>query len=62
MPLMDGIEATKEILKINPGAKILAQTAYARTMGKKIMKAGVLEILEKPINLKQLIDTIEKYF
>ena len=61
MPLMDGIEATKEIMKIDPNAKILAVTACARIRAKEILDAGVLEIIEKPFDLQYLIDTIEKY-
>ena len=62
MPLMDGIEATREILKIDSGAKVLAQTAYANTKGKDILEAGALDVIEKPFDFKKLQDTIKKYF
>jgi two-component system response regulator/two-component system chemotaxis response regulator CheY len=61
MPEMDGVEATKEILKIDPNAKILAITAYAGRRGKEILEAGALEIIEKPFRRKELIERIEKY-
>ncbi len=61
MPEMDGVQATKEILKRDPNAKILAITAYAAHKGKDILEAGALEIIEKPFTKKQLIETIEKY-
>ena len=61
MPLMDGIEATREILKMDRNAKILAVTAYADSMRKKILEAGVLEIIGKPFSLQLLGNTIEKY-
>ncbi len=61
IPLMDGIEVTREILKIDSGAKVLAQTAYASTKGKEILEAGALDVIEKPFDLKKLQDTIKKY-
>ena len=61
MPLADGIEATKEILKMDPNAKILAVTAYAHSMRKQIMEAGVLEIIEKPFSRQLLDDKIKEY-
>ena len=61
MPLMDGIEATKEIMKIDPNAKILAVTACAHIRAKEILDVGVLEIIKKPFDLQYLINTIKKY-
>lgn len=61
MPVMDGIEATKEIKKIDPDAKIIGLTAYARSKGEELLKAGALEIIEKPFTRSKLIEVIEKY-
>jgi len=61
MPVMDGIETTKEIKKIDPQAKIIGLTAYARKKGKELLEAGALEIVEKPFTRKQLIEVIERY-
>lgn len=61
MPLMDGIEATREISKMNRNAKILAVTAYADSKGEEILKAGALGIIEKPFTLQLLSNTIKKY-
>jgi len=61
MPEMDGVEATKEILKHDPNAKILAITAYAKSRGKEMLEAGVLDVIEKPFTKKKLLETIEKY-
>lgn len=61
MPVMDGVEATKEIKKIDPQAKIIGLTAYARKKGKGLLEAGALEVIEKPFTRKQLIEVIEKY-
>ncbi|AIG97264.1 MAG: Response regulator [Archaeoglobus fulgidus] len=61
MPVMDGVEATKEIKKIDPQAKIIGLTAYARKKGKELLDAGALEVVEKPFTRRQLIEVIEKY-
>jgi len=55
MPVMDGFEATKRILKMSPNAKIVALTAYS-TEGfrSKCQEAGMLEFLTKPINEEKL--------
>lgn len=61
LPEIDGIEATKEIKRRDPNAKIIGITAFAIQKGKDLLKAGALEIIEKPFTRKKLIDTIEKY-
>ncbi len=62
MPLMGGIEATKEIRKTNPDVVIIAQTAYA-ILGdrKKALAAGCNDYISKPINREQLLELIGKY-
>ncbi|MEM2425666.1 MAG: response regulator [Archaeoglobaceae archaeon] len=61
LPDLDGIEATKEIKKRDPDAKIIGITAFSIQKGKDLLKAGALEIIEKPFTRKKLIDTIEKH-
>ena len=62
MPSMDGLEATKEILKINPNIPIIAQTAYTQEDDiLKCKQAGCVEFVPKPINLTTLRRTISKY-
>ncbi|MCS7143595.1 MAG: response regulator [Archaeoglobaceae archaeon] len=61
MPEMDGIEATEEILRIDPNAKIVGITAYYMSKEKDLLKAGAKEVLEKPFTRKRLIEVIEKY-
>lgn len=61
MPDMDGVEATKEILKKDPDAVILCVTAFAAHRGKEILEAGAKEIIEKPFTRKKLIERIESY-
>lgn len=61
MPVMDGVEAAKEIKKFDPNAKIVGITAYARRRGQELLDAGALEIIEKPFTRRKLLETIEKY-
>ncbi|ADB58057.1 response regulator receiver protein [Archaeoglobus profundus DSM 5631] len=61
MPEMDGIQATKEILKIDPNAKIVAISAYARHKGKDMLDAGALELLDKPFTKAKLMKIVKKY-
>jgi PAS domain S-box-containing protein len=62
MPGMDGLEATKEIRKLNPDIPIIAQTAYSRIEDKeKALEAGCNDFLSKPISQKTFIDTLNIY-
>ncbi|NMC61364.1 MAG: response regulator, partial [Candidatus Methanofastidiosa archaeon] len=61
LPKKSGIDATKEILKIDPKAKIIAITAYGSTIGSKALEAGAKEVLRKPIRFNELKEIIEKY-
>ena len=55
MPVMDGYHAMKEIKKIKPEIKIIAETAYALAGDeKKILAAGFDDYLPKPITKESL--------
>ncbi len=68
MPVMDGLDATKEIRKHE---KLTNSTIHlpivALTAGvfqneiQKIIDAGMDDILHKPINIEKLLDTLKKY-
>ncbi|MGA9140862.1 MAG: response regulator [Methanocella sp.] len=58
MPMMNGIEATKEILKIDSGAKIIFLSADVY-MKDEAMRAGALIFLKKPAGLKDITDAVE---
>lgn len=69
MPLMDGIEAAKEIGKRFPGVKVIALTMLNESMFiKKMLEAGACGYLIKTINKDELVKAIrvvaagEKYF
>jgi DNA-binding NarL/FixJ family response regulator len=61
MPDRNGLEVAKEILTINPHQRIIIASAYlVKTLIDGIMELSIpIEILEKPITNKMLIDTIE---
>ncbi|MDQ1267099.1 MAG: hypothetical protein QG635_2252, partial [Bacteroidota bacterium] len=62
MPVLDGMEATKQIKQIRPDLPIVAQTAYAFTEEKeKILSAGCDDYISKPIIKDILMKLIEKY-
>jgi signal transduction histidine kinase len=61
MPEMDGIEATKEILKINPAAKILALTATHESEIKEIVKStGMKGYIMKPFQPDNLLQVLSQ--
>lgn len=62
MPLMNGMEATKEIKKIRPNLPIIAQTAYAMDGDKdKAIEQGFDDYVSKPIRKDILIEKIKLF-
>lgn len=61
MPGMDGVETTKEILKLDPNAVIIGITAFARSRGKELLSVGAKGIIEKPFTKKILKELIEPF-
>jgi CheY-like chemotaxis protein len=61
MPVMDGYEAMREIKKIRPGLKIIAETAYALAGDdRKILEAGFDDYLAKPITQERLVSILNR--
>lgn len=60
MPSKNGIETTKEMLKINPKCKIIFVSADY-TVRNMSLEVGAIDFLEKPIDLSTLCTMIEKY-
>jgi two-component system chemotaxis response regulator CheY len=59
MPVMNGREALKEILVLDPTAKVIVVTAMNQPLLRKdLMEAGAKEVLGKPIRLESLLNTI----
>ncbi|HQA75858.1 MAG TPA: response regulator [Salinivirgaceae bacterium] len=62
MPVIDGLTATKEILKIDPNIPIIAQTAYAFIEDiERAKKAGCIDFIPKPMKSAELISKITKH-
>ncbi len=61
MPKMDGIEASKKILSINPNQKILAFTTYSdKQLVKRIFEAGIKGFVDKAVKKEEVINAIQK--
>jgi CheY-like chemotaxis protein len=61
MPVMDGVEAAEEILKINPEARIVFTSGYAEARSfNKLRKMGYQLFLKKPYKITNLADIIQK--
>lgn len=61
MPIMDGIEASREIIKLYPKMPIIAQTAYTLPDDKERAKeAGCKSFISKPIQRNELFEIISK--
>jgi len=62
MPIMNGLDATKEIKELRPELPIIAQTAYTSTDDRqKALSAGCDEFITKPISEKTLNEMVSKY-
>ena len=63
MPVMDGFEATKQILEINPDFPIIAQTAFSYSEEKnRILGIGCIDFIAKPIEKNLLYRKMAKAF
>lgn len=61
MPEMNGIEASKEILKLRD-IPIIVQTAYTLGDEKELsINAGCVDYISKPVNAGKLLKIVEKY-
>ena len=63
MPIMNGLEATRQIRQFNKRVIIVAQTAYGLSGDRdKTIEAGCNDYISKPIHKETLLAMIEKYF
>jgi len=62
LPVINGLEATREIKKIDSDIPVIAQTAYAMTEDRqKALSAGCDDYIAKPMKRQHLIDLIQKH-
>lgn len=63
MPVMDGIEATQEILKNHPQTRIIALTSFQdEQLVKRALEAGITSYLQKNIGVDELADAVRRAF
>lgn len=61
MPVMDGLEALKEIIDMDKNAKVVMVTAAGqKTKMVDAVKYGAIEFLTKPFEAEQIIKIINK--
>lgn len=61
MPDMDGIEAVKEIRKIDPNAKVIMCSAMGQqTMVMDAIRAGARDFIVKPFQADRVLEAIKK--
>ncbi len=62
LPIMDGLQATKQIKELRPKLPVVAQTAHV-LLGdaESCMEAGCDGYITKPISLEVLISTVEGF-
>lgn len=61
MPDKDGIEALKEIMEINPNAKVvMASSVGTNDHLKEALENGAYDFIQKPISLEAIANLIEK--
>lgn len=62
MPEMDGITAVKNILAIDPSAKIVMCTAMGQqTLVIEAMGAGAKDFITKPFSPTKVVETLRKF-
>ena len=63
MPVMNGLEATKQIREFNKDVIIIAQTAFAlKGDREKLIDAGCNDYISKPFNKKDFMQIVKKFF
>lgn len=61
MPEMDGIQAVKEIKKLDPGAKVIMCSAMGQQMMvMEAIQAGARDFIVKPFQQERVIQAVEK--
>ena len=61
MPLMVGVELSREILHVNPNQHIIIMTAFnEQAQLDEITKMGVSDVLLKPVQNDDLMNALEK--
>lgn len=60
MPKMDGVTAVREIMKIDPEAKIIMITALAhKTLVLRALRAGAKDFIVKPFDSTAVVEAVK---
>lgn len=59
IPIKNGIEAAREILEIDPDAKIIFASAD-RSVESEAREMGIVAFMKKPFDVERLLSNIEK--
>lgn len=59
MPVMNGVDATKEIMRLNPMQKVIFVSADV-LVEKEARDAGAVDFLPKPFRMDDLIEKMER--
>lgn len=57
MPLANGVEATREILALDPGVKVIFLSADG-SIEDAAMESGATLFMKKPVNMNAIVDAI----
>jgi len=61
MPVMDGIDALREIVSSDPGAKIVMVSAMGQqSMVIKSIKSGAVDFIVKPFRTERVLEAVNK--
>jgi len=61
MPGMDGVEVYRRVKRVRSGAAVVMMTAYAvQELVQEALQEGALGVLYKPLDIEQMIATIER--
>lgn len=61
MPALGGIDAVKDIIEIDPDAKIIMVTAAGQKANMiEALKKGAADFIQKPFDMDVIVNTIEK--
>lgn len=61
MPVFGGIDAVKDIIEIDPDAKIIMVTAAGQKANMiEALKKGAADFIQKPFDMDVIVNTIEK--
>lgn len=62
MPIMDGVEAVRNIKKLDPDCKVLMVSAMGQQkLIVESLEAGALDFIVKPFQPDKVIETVERY-